>query len=570
MNKTININLANTFFHIDEDAYQRLQHYLDAVKRSFANTQGKDEILSDIEARIAELFSERLEHERQVITMKQVDEIIAIMGQPEDYMVDEEIFSDEPGQSSEYTTKSAKKLFRDPDNKYVGGVCSGLGYYLGIDVLWVRLIFIITTIVSAGFGIIAYILFWVLVPEASTTSEKISMTGEPVNISNIEKKIKEGFDNVADKVKSVDYDRMGKNVKDGSRTFFDTVGNILVFLLKIIGKFIGIILLLVAAVALIALFVGLFTAGSVDLFGNHHWTDFVNLAVDIPLWVMSLLLFLAVGIPFFMLFYLGLKILVDNMNSMGNFAKYSLLGIWILAVSALIGMGINIASQHSFSGRHLQTEPLTMDVQDTLIVGMRSNSYYDSRYLRNSEFDIVMDGDFKKLYSDDIRFYIKKAEEGETKLEILKEAKGGNYEDATDRAEKIDFSYSLNGNKLLLDDYLTTNFENKYREQQARVYIYVPVGGIVKLEKSTYGHIGSIENDRDYYRSMMIDHLWQMTDDGELNCLDCAELETEEGDEPKDQDQVETTDEAGDADSIKENIKTDSVIQPKTDTLKVQ
>ncbi|MEH6706108.1 MAG: PspC domain-containing protein, partial [Galbibacter orientalis] len=201
MNKTININLANTFFHIDEDAYIKLQRYLDAIKRSFTDSQGKSEIIADIEARIAELFTERLLHERQVITTKEVDEVITIMGQPEDYLVDEEIFEDEPKSSKSNTRKPHKQLFRDTDHKYIGGVCAGLSYYLGIDALWVRLLFILTTLLS-GFGILVYILFWILVPEAATTAQKIAMTGEPVNISNIEKKIKEGFDEVTEKVKS--------------------------------------------------------------------------------------------------------------------------------------------------------------------------------------------------------------------------------------------------------------------------------------------------------------------------------------------------------------------------------
>ena len=89
MNKTININLAGNFFHIDEDAYQKLQRYLEAIKNSLTNSQGQTEILSDIEARIAELFGERVIQKRQVVSLKEVEEIINIMGQPEDYVVDE-------------------------------------------------------------------------------------------------------------------------------------------------------------------------------------------------------------------------------------------------------------------------------------------------------------------------------------------------------------------------------------------------------------------------------------------------------------------------------------------------
>ena len=138
------------FFHIDEDAYKKLQHYLDAIKRSFTDKQGRDEIILDIEARIAELFSEKRADKSQVISMKDVDEVIAIMGQPEDYMVDEDIFEDEPEAASTKKAKKAsiKRLYRDTENSYVGGVSSGLGHYLEIDAIWVRLLWVVLTPVS--------------------------------------------------------------------------------------------------------------------------------------------------------------------------------------------------------------------------------------------------------------------------------------------------------------------------------------------------------------------------------------------------------------------------------------
>jgi phage shock protein PspC (stress-responsive transcriptional regulator) len=148
MNKTVNINLAGIFFHIDEDAYLKLQRYLDAIKRSFTDSQGRSEIISDIEARIAELFSERIQNDKQVVGITLVDEVIGIMGQPEDYHIDDEIFEDEPPRSKARRTQPAKKLFRDTENSYIGGVAAGLSHYLGIDVLWVRLLWIVFALFS--------------------------------------------------------------------------------------------------------------------------------------------------------------------------------------------------------------------------------------------------------------------------------------------------------------------------------------------------------------------------------------------------------------------------------------
>jgi phage shock protein PspC (stress-responsive transcriptional regulator) len=322
MNKTININLANTFFHIDEVAYDKLRRYLESIKRSFAGTKGSDEIIADIEARIAELFHEKMENDRQVITQKEVDEVINIMGQPEDYMVDEDIFEDEPKKSTE-VPKKTKKLYRDIDSKYIGGVSSGIGHYLHIDAIWIRLLWILLTIFSWGGFIFIYILLWILIPEATTTAQKLDMRGEAVNISNIERKVKEGFEEVADKVKNADNKKVGEKVKRGSKSFFDTLGDIIVFFFKVIGKFIGIILILMGAAALIALFVGLFTVG---ILGMVHipGMDFYQLvnSTDTPVWLVSLMGFLAIGIPFFFLLYLGLKILVKNLKSIGNIAKF--------------------------------------------------------------------------------------------------------------------------------------------------------------------------------------------------------------------------------------------------------
>ena len=268
MNKTVNINLAGTFFHIDEDAYLKLSRYLEAIKRSFTDSQGRSEIISDIEARIAELFTERIQNDKQVVNIKLVDDVISIMGQPEDYLVDDEIFEDEPQPKQNYRPRPTKKLYRDTDNSYIGGVSAGLGHYLGIDVIWVRLLWLLLTIGSGGTFIFIYLIFWALVPEAQTTAEKLTMTGDAVNISNIEKKIKDGIDsvsehvknvdlkkhgdkikegfdhvsdNISESVKNVDFNKQGSRLKSSSQTFFDGIGNILMFFLKVAAKFVGII-----------------------------------------------------------------------------------------------------------------------------------------------------------------------------------------------------------------------------------------------------------------------------------------------------------------------------------------
>lgn len=185
MNKTVNINLASTFFHTDESAYAKLKAYLKKLEDGFKNTVGKEEILKDIEARIAELFQEIKTNSDYVISEADVEKIIAVLGQPEDFLSEEE--------EEEVEKTIHKKLFRDPDDNYIGGVASGLGHYFGIDTSWIRLIWLLLAVFSGGTFILIYLLFWVLVPVAKTTAYKLRMKGKPINVSNIEKKLKKSL-----------------------------------------------------------------------------------------------------------------------------------------------------------------------------------------------------------------------------------------------------------------------------------------------------------------------------------------------------------------------------------------
>lgn len=106
MNKTVNINIGGLFFHIDEDAYQKLSRYFDAIKRSLSNSSGKDEIMKDIEMRVAELLTEQQKSDKHVINLKDVDQVVAVMGQPEDYRIDDD--NQEPS-SANFTSSGRKK-----------------------------------------------------------------------------------------------------------------------------------------------------------------------------------------------------------------------------------------------------------------------------------------------------------------------------------------------------------------------------------------------------------------------------------------------------------------------------
>jgi phage shock protein PspC (stress-responsive transcriptional regulator) len=541
MNKTVNINLAGIFFHIDEDAYLKLQRYLEAIKRSFTDSQGRSEIIADIEARIAELFTERVQNDKQVIRIKEVDEVISVMGQPEDYLVDDEIFEDDPktSYSKKSSSSSSRKLFRDTDNSYVGGVSSGLAHYFGIDTIWIRLAWVLL-IFGAGTGILLYILLWILVPEAKTTAEKIMMTGEPVNISNIEKKIKDGFEtvsetvtdvakNVSDSVsnaaKNVDFKRQGNKIKSSSKTFFDTIGEVIMFFFKVFAKFIGIILIIVGAATLIGLIIGLFSLGVADIIHipGLDLVDIVN-AGNTPIWFVSLLTFFAIGIPFFFLFYLGLKILINNLKSIGNIAKFSLLGLWLMSIIALIVVGIRQASEHAFDESYIEKTVLPITVNDTLTIKMASNDNFTSNFNRyNHGFKLANDENGNKtIYSSDIDIIVKSTTDSVAKIAIEKRADGRNYDNALGRAKNINYNFDFRDNTLLLDSYFTTNPENKFSDQEVDVILYMPENTVLYFNNSTKQYLNYNHYDGNIVSRDHTNHYLKILFD-DTECLDCPE-----------------------------------------------
>jgi phage shock protein PspC (stress-responsive transcriptional regulator) len=194
MKKTLTINLAGLVFNIDEDAYFVLQDYLEKIKTYFSEEKEVDDIMHDIEIRIAELLGEKITPTKQVVTLQDIEEIIKIMGEPHE-------FGDpDKEKKSTYYRTSAKRVYRDPDNRILGGVCGGLGAYMGIDPIIIRIIFIVIFF-GFGAGLLIYLILWIIIPEAKTTAQKLEMRGEHVNVSNIGGFVREEFENIKNSFK---------------------------------------------------------------------------------------------------------------------------------------------------------------------------------------------------------------------------------------------------------------------------------------------------------------------------------------------------------------------------------
>jgi phage shock protein PspC (stress-responsive transcriptional regulator) len=523
MNKTININLGGIFFHIDEIAYAKLKRYLDAISRSLNDDpQGKEEILSDIEQRISELLSEKISDERQVINESNIDEVIAIMGQPEDYAYDEELFNEPQTKKTIH-----KKLYRDGKDKILGGVSSGLGYYFGIDTAWVRIIWILITLIF-GTGILVYIVLWIILPEANTTAEELEMKGEPVNIDNIERSIKEEYAKIEDKVRNADYTK----VKSGLQDFIDTIGKILLVILQVIGKFIGVLILIIAAAVLIGMVIGLFSWGSFEILGFGEQMVQVPAFFEgsiLPRWLLILFFFTAVIIPFIFLFILGLNVLSKDKKSLGTTANLSMLGIWLVSLFGLAFAGIEHNSRFSTHASISENYEFEVAAQDTLKIVMHGNDKIANRksLYRSSNLETVEDSlGNEKLYSSYIFLDVRRSSSEKVIVKILKSARAYNKKTAKASAKEISYEFKNNNTTLDLNAFFLTNPDLKNNRPKIDVIIYVPDDLYVFFDHTSQSFLYNVKNVQDIYDSDMANHYFKMNTSG-FECTDCNDKKEE-------------------------------------------
>ena len=198
MTQTISINLGGLLFHIDDEAYEILKSYIQAIERQFIDEKEKRDIIQDIEARLAELFSGKIDRQKDLIRVDDVNTVIKIMGEPHDFVDDDE--ESQKDSSNNYRKERAsKRMYRNPDERILGGVCSGLGAYFNTDTWIFRAIFIVFSIFFFA-GVIIYLILWIAIPDAKTSAQKLEMRGEPITVENIKNTVKSEFESVKKKM----------------------------------------------------------------------------------------------------------------------------------------------------------------------------------------------------------------------------------------------------------------------------------------------------------------------------------------------------------------------------------
>lgn len=536
MKTTIKINLSGQIFTLDEDAYQALKNYLDSISSRFRDTEEGKEIIEDIESRIAELFHEKISDKKQVITITDVNDVINVMGTPED-ILDEESASEGQEQASYTNGKKTRKLYRDPENIAIGGVCSGLAAYFGIEIWLMRLLWVIFFFATGG-GVffILYIVLWIAVPKAYTAAEKLEMRGEKVTVQNIEKTVKEGYENVREDVKE-GYENVKENVKDGYQKvktskemkktksvldeIFHVLGQFILITLKVVLFIIGFGLIIAGLVALSALSLGFFFSSTVfpiEFFGTpvHSFGEIFGIFGDpANLTLLSIALFFVIVIPLIALIYGGIKMMFrfkanDKMIGLTAFV------LWILSLIFLISMAAVEGWHFNEYGRSSTTYELDAFPSDTLYVRFDHNPDIEGF---SSDWYTSYDDDWHILSTEDkvygkVDLNISPGDFEDWELSVRKHSQGRNNTEAMINAGKIDYEWEQDGATLILDPYFSLDKPNKWRAPGTRVTLFVPEGKYIELHKNTRYFLDRVKTADEVWKHELAGDVWEMTDEG--------------------------------------------------------
>lgn len=575
MKKTTTANIGGLVFHIDLDAYDKLNKYLDEISRYFNDSESRKEIISDIEARIAELLKEKIATETQVITIDEVVEIIKIMGEPEEFAQDQ----NESSSESQRNTDRRRKVYRDPDNKMLAGVCSGIAYYFGVDPVWIRLFFVIAFL-GWGSGIILYLILYAVIPEAKTTAEKLEMKGEPINADNIGKIIDKELKNVKDRIDDFAKSDHAKNSKKAVNSFTEAVEKLFSFLINLIesifhflgkffsllfsglGKIIGVGFILFGTILLVIILAILLNSSSLlsmtsdgfHYYSLHQFFGYIsNYEAHWYMLVAAIILF--IGVPVLAFVYGGFKLLFPSNKTWGNKSMGILFfGLWIIGLVITIILGFQVGMEFKKQARVLDKE-INIPVKPSVLFVDLQGSYFDDAldetfddkysysYTRKGKsYELLRMGTllFQENGNDVFlgipRLNILKSEDDKMRMRIKKYSNGMTTKEAERRARSIQYHYVLKDSLLVLNPaFEITSEDMLFRDQSVRIDLFIPENGIIDLSLSSERLIYNLSNISESWMNRayhnwdwnMGGNKWIMTENG-LVCISCNEDDLEQ------------------------------------------
>ena len=505
MKKTISTSIGGIVFHMEEDAYEKLHGYLEAIASHFRVFEGKEEVIADVEARIAEILQTRLSASKEVITMADVEEVITIMGQPSDFGPEEESGNAKPP----YYSPVPKRLYRDGESKVIGGVCSGLGAYFYIDPVWVRIIFLVSIAVS-GAGLLVYLILWIVVPQAKTSAERLEMRGEPVTVSNIEKNVKQELNNMnsqlkdlANKAKTTYRNEKEDFTKKHGATIRKGMGEIGRLILRIFLIFIGFIILFIG-IAFSVLYLSIlfkfpvlaaFNDADIQLFPLYSVIDKI-FASDGDLRTFVTGLMILIGVPLVMMLWVGIRLIFNlpRVKFLAGAAGF----VWICALIITLVFGFKVANSFSKTGEFARQVPLKIDRTDTLYVKSNGtlplgNGWERSGMYYFDEARVAVMNDTQVIYGIPLLKF-KLSSDSTGHINVITLARGTSTMNAIETAEMVDYQWEQNGDTLILSDNFTLNGEQKWRMQKTRVEVLLPEGTAVNIDPSLQPTMGYHRN----------------------------------------------------------------------------
>lgn len=491
MDKTVSISLGGFSFIIDEIAYTKLKMYLNDVKTSLRGTEGVEDIIEDVEIRIAELFRDNLKF-REVVGEEDVERVISIMGSPDQYMVDE----DEPineskkeytSSSNAYTTgeqTSKKRLFRDPDDHIVTGLSAGLAHYMGLDPWAVRAVWLVLAmlgIFTAGVSFLfvgfSYFILLLFVPKAQTTTEKLQMYGKPANIETLKKNVQEASETVLSKGQEV------------SRSLGGAFG----WVAKLFIWFVGFMLVSIGLSLIIGGFAVMFTMWTsvpTVLFGYLVEDEWMSVIVKVAAGILCI-------VPGILMIILGLKCFSNIKVSRA--LVFSSIIVWFIALFVGIGVSLSTASKFKDSVEFVDDKVFTIP-SDTLQIAFKSHENGNYKYrLFDEDIDQLIDGDGNLIIPISDSFEVKESIDDQFHLQIEYKANGGSSLEAKRNLEMITYNHQLNGNTLMLDEFIRIPKKGKFRMQTVDLTLYVPKNKVFVVQKANRLGVNISNGERNFF-----------------------------------------------------------------------
>ncbi|QQL49012.1 PspC domain-containing protein [Mucilaginibacter ginkgonis] len=489
MNKTIIININGTVFHIEEQAYEILKAYMTAVKRHFFDSEDSLEITTDIENRVAELFTEILAREgRQAIIDQDVHAVIEQMGAVEDF--DNAPTGATAGDSYYQTHTSQRRLFRDPDDHLVGGVCAGIANYFDAPAVWVRLAFALS-VIFAGTGFFLYIILWIVLPKAQTRADRMAMKGEKLDLQGFKRNFEAEAVNLRERLNEA-----GHHAKPFIYRFRDFLGEFFGFLGKAIGqsgnlllKLIGIAFMLsffCMAIAVIVAYISFMMFGHTELQFIFPFSV-LGVQYNTALYTSA---FFAIIIPLVILIVLFAR-LAFNTARLSSSALTVLGVLWVCAVTLSIYYAARISANFRYSASFGKTVNIAATKNNVYHLKLNDKKYLtaeDSARLNvQSRFHgfIVIDGDEDDMGEpNNVSISVEKSDVAQPTLFERFSANGATYDQALMNARNTVYNFTQKDSVLTFDRSLHRNYNEQWHNQEILLVLKVPVNSTVLVDKN--------------------------------------------------------------------------------------